>query len=103
MKFVKIKIKIKRQFSKVKKAIIGLPRIIAEKMFIAAMILFLLALILAALVFYKYPYSVSKTEIQAEQKTVQIKEQELANVLISWQAREERFKATDSKEYLNPF
>lgn len=53
--------------------------------------------------FYKYNILVKKTEPEIEGVALEFKKDFYQNILQEWQEREERFEATESKEYPDPF
>lgn len=80
-----------------------LPRALAEKAFFTFLCLFLIALIMAGLVFYKYSILAKKTELKASDQQIVFPEETRRSVLKFWEEREEKFDAADSRNYLNPF
>lgn len=79
------------------------PQVLAEHVFLVSLILFLLAVLLGGLVFYKYGLLVKKKEVEIIQKPATLDEDGLQRILQIWQERQKRFDETELKEYYNPF
>jgi len=65
--------------------------------------LFLVALALGALIFYRYDFLAEFSEPAAFQEPVQFQKELYDQVLGEWQARDERFAGAGSQNYIDPF
>ncbi len=91
------------KLKKLKNIFEKLPRILAEHIFLTILGLLFLSLFLGAIVFYQYNVLMLREIPEAVEKPLTFKEKTYQKVLEFWQEREKRFKATDLKEYLDPF
>ena len=89
--------------SKLKNIYSGFLRGLAGNPLPAIVFLFLVVLALGALIFYRYDILVGLSEPKAAGETIQFQEELYQQVLKEWQAREERFQAASSQNYINPF
>ncbi len=80
-----------------------IARVLAENSFITLLALFIIALGIGALLFYKYIILVQKTQPQITEKPIQFKEKTYESILQIWGEREQKFQATQDKKYPNPF
>jgi len=104
MSFPKLKsrsIKINRK--QLKKILNNLLLITVHHLFLGCLTFFLFALILGAILFYKYNILAQRTEREILGKPVLLKEDTYQEVLKVWQEQERRFEEADTKEYLDPF
>lgn len=80
-----------------------LPRMIAEHAFPACIAFILLAVILSALIFYKYCILVEKVEPELSKIPAQFDEQLCQQVLKQTEEQQKRFQETDYKQYPDLF
>ena len=71
--------------------------------FLGCLAFFLLALILGAILFYKYNILAQRAEFEIFEKPISLKEDTYQEVLKVWQENEKRFEEADTKEYLDSF
>jgi len=88
---------------KVKNLLKELPTFLAVHAFLAFLAFFILALILAGIVFYRYNILIEKENPEVSYKESQFKEKSLNNIMEILEEREKKFNEADSKQYLNPF
>ena len=90
-------------FGKFKKALSNLPETLAQKSFIAFLILSLLAFIISGAIFYKYGYSVVKMFPDITEQEIKINSTDYQKMLNYWDARAKIFEEADLKVFKNPF
>lgn len=93
----------KIQLTEVKEFGRKLPWLMAEHIFLAAIVLVLLSLLVGALLFYQYQILVQKTAPEVKTEIIGFQENLYQEVLTEWQEREERFEQAQTKEYPDPF
>lgn len=91
------------KFNKIKKILKKLPKILGKRAFLTFLILFFLASIFGAFVFYKYTVLVKRLEPEVLEKPIQFNEKVYQGILNIWEEREKVFEEIEFKEYLNPF
>ena len=80
-----------------------IPNILGENAFLSFLGLFILSLILGIFAFYKYLNIIEEEIPEGSGKQLQFKTETYNNILQVWEEKEKKFKATDSKIYINPF
>jgi hypothetical protein len=80
-----------------------LPRTFCERAFLTSLILFTIAIILGALVFYKYSILVERVEPKSNQALLQFDENKMQDIVQAWQDRQKTFDDVNAKQYINPF
>ena len=93
----------KIKFEKIKKICAKFPWFVAEHAFLTCLFLFLLTLVLGCFLVYKYIILVRQTEPEEINQSFLLKEDAYNEVLKAWKKEEQKFKETDSEEFLNPF
>ena len=93
----------KLKFSKIKKFLANFLTMIARHAFLACLFFFSLALILGAILFYKYCIANQEIEIGSLEKPIVLKEKLYEELLKVWKKQEEKFKEADFKKYRDPF
>jgi len=88
---------------KIKNLLKELPIFLAVHAFLAFLAFFLIALILAGIIFYKYNILIEKENQEIFYKQSQFKEESLDNIMGILREGEKKFSEADSKQYLNPF
>ncbi|MFA4998578.1 MAG: hypothetical protein WC514_00945 [Candidatus Paceibacterota bacterium] len=78
------------------------PKALADKAFLIFLGLFFVALIIGALVFYKYN-NLIKESPSISKGSLQFKEEAYRDILTIWQIKEERLRLIDLKKYSDPF
>lgn len=76
---------------------------IAEKAFKSFLILFLIALIIGGILFYKYSFLVERKEPQADFQQIIFKEDNFKNILEIWGQREKDFEQADAQDFQDLF
>jgi len=99
MKIKEIKIDKTKILKLFKKA----PFFIANHAFIASVALFLLALLIGAILFYKYFILVQKIDLSNINENFLLDEQGYQELRNTWQKQETMLEQSESKEYPNPF
>ena len=79
------------------------PDFLAKRILLTFLGLFLLFLIIAGVVFYKYNFLIRKVAGQGSESAVQFNEKNYQKVLQAWQERAKKFEAADSKSYPDLF
>lgn len=97
MKLKKIKI------SQLKEKVGKLPRILAEKAFLTFLGLLFLVLILSALLYYKYIFSVERAKPEILDKPLQLNESAFQDVSNKLQDRAKEFQEAGFKNYPDLF
>jgi len=99
-----ISLKVKnKKLKKVGRFFKKLPLILGERAFLTCLILFFIAMVLGAFVFYKYCFLVEKKEPKFTQTLLYLDDKKLQAIIKAWQDRQAKFDAANSKQYLNPF
>jgi len=93
----------KNKFKAIKKFLGDLPRKLAIAPLSAFLVLLALSLLIGVLIFYQKVILVKKSESESAQSVVCFEEKTYQNILDIWAKREQRFKAADSKKYLDIF
>jgi hypothetical protein len=93
----------KAKFKKISKFFAKAGFFLLKNHFLTCLILFIIALGLGALIFYKYCILEQQKEINISEKSLWIKEDTYSRIESVWQENERRFLEADSKEYKNPF
>ena len=93
----------KIKLNKITLSLKKIARVLAENSFVTFLGLFIIALGIGALLFYKYIILVQKTQPQITENPIQFKEKTYEGILQIWEEREKEFQATQSKQYPNPF
>ena len=81
----------------------GITETLAKKCFLVFLVLFLLAILVAAIVFYKYAYSVGINNSEVAGQELRINIDNYQKMLNFWQERATIFEGADTKEFKNPF
>jgi len=76
---------------------------VGSNMFISFLALLLVAILIAALLFYRYAYSIQSISVDTEVSRTNFQEQTLVEILEEVDARKALFNAVDSKTYPNIF
>lgn len=90
-------------FKKLKNSAKNFPKALADKSFLSSIILIFLALVVGAILFYKYDVLVEKQEAQSSQTSLRIQQANYSFVMSEWQERQEKFDAADFKNWPDPF
>lgn len=91
------------KFIKIKNLLKELPIFLAVHAFLVFLAFFLVALILAGIIFYKYNILIEKENQEISYRQSQFKEELLDNIIGILSEGEKKFNEADSKQYLNPF
>ena len=97
-----MKIKIIK-FSKIKISFTKLPKKFAESAFLTFLGLLLLFLFFGAVLFYKYIFLAQKVGPETLESLIKLDEKSFQEVLLKIAEREQKFKATEFKQYPDPF
>jgi len=81
----------------------ALPRVLAEKSFLASLLLILLALVLGGILYYQYDFLISKNEPQPNEVSLKLQQKAYLSVLAEWQSRQVKFESADFKNWPDPF
>lgn len=90
-------------FKKIKYYFLKIPGLLAENAFFTFLGLFLIALAISSVLFYKYDILIKKAVVKTDDQPIEFKGQTHSSVMQIWQEREKNFEQADSKIYLNPF
>lgn len=93
----------KINFKKWKNIFKELPVKIAEKAFKSFLILFLLALIIGGIMFYKYSFTTERKEPQANFQQINFKEKSFKDILEIWEQRKKDFEQADTQNFQDLF
>ena len=91
------------EVKEIKKFFQRLPRILGKHGFLTFLALWLLSLALGGFCFYKYGILAARVELQIPKKPLQLNEEMYNRILGEWEAREQRLKEIDVKQYPDPF
>ncbi len=80
-----------------------LPWLIGERLFISILISFLICLLAAGLIFYRYAWKVKDVEPSAQKTSIKFKKDAFQSLTEEWAEREAAFQTAQQKEYPNPF
>jgi len=94
---------IKINKTKILKLLKTLPLLIANHAFFASLILFLSALLIGSVLFYKYFISAQKIDLSDIDNSYLLNEEGYKELKNTWQNHEIMLERSDSKEYPNPF
>ncbi|MDP2910549.1 MAG: hypothetical protein Q8N58_02065 [bacterium] len=94
---------IKIDKTKILKLLKRFPLLIANHAFSACLILFLSALLIGSVVFYKYFILAQKIDPSDLNDSYLLNEEGYQEIKNTWQKQETIFEQSDSKEYPNPF
>lgn len=93
----------KDKFKKIGSFFARIMVFLLEKHFLSCILLFILAMGLGVLVFYKYCVLEQQKEINISEKSLWIKDDAYNRIMKVWQENEKEFLEADSKQYRNPF
>jgi len=93
----------KIDFAKIKERAMKITELIARHGFFACLVLFVLALALGSLIFYRFNILSQTKEISEAGDSFLLKRTVYNEVLDFWKGDEEAFNQADSKIYLNVF
>jgi hypothetical protein len=88
----------KLNVKEIKKLFKKLPLLLAQKAFLAFLVLFLFCVSINALIFYHFYNMIEKAEPQIT-KQFKFKSETYENILSLWQTQEERLNETNIKQY----
>ncbi|MCH7604688.1 hypothetical protein IID24_01750 [Patescibacteria group bacterium] len=100
---MKIQISIHTQTNKLKKITQKLPVLVGTNMFAAFLGLLAIAILIAALVFYRYAFSIQPVSVDIQISQTIFEDQTLVEILEEIDTRKVLFDAVDSKTYPNIF
>ncbi len=80
-----------------------LPRVLGENSFLTFLGLLFVSLVLGALVFYKFSFSVGKEKPEITEASFRFQEKTYQAVLDEWQKRDQRLSEINLKLYPDPF
>jgi len=80
-----------------------LPRVLGENSFLIFLGLLFFALVLGALIFYKFSFLVGKVKPEITEASFRFQEKTYQAVLDEWQKRDKRLSEINLKLYPNPF
>ncbi len=80
-----------------------LPRVLGENSFLTFLGLLFVSLVLGALVFYKFSFSVGKEKPEITEESLRFQEKTYQAVSDEWQKRDERLSEINLKLYPDPF
>lgn len=86
-----------------KKSFAKLPKYLAERGFLFFFVLFLVALIIGGLIFYKYVILIEGETPPVEDRTFEFKEANYRTTLKFWEEKSKEFEASNAKQYPDPF
>jgi len=98
-----IPIPIHIQKKTLKKAAQKFPMFVGSNMFISFLALLLVAILIAAFLFYRYAFSIQSISADTQVTRTNFQEQTLVEILEEVDVREVLFNAVDSKTYPNIF
>ncbi len=81
----------------------ALPRVLAEKSFLASLLFILLALGFGGIAYYRYDFLASKNEPQPDEVSLKLQQEAYLSVLAEWQDRLSKFESADFKNWSDPF
>jgi hypothetical protein len=90
-------------FKKIRLFFGKLPKILGENAFWTFLGLFIIALLIGGIIFYRYNILPKKVEVPSPEGILKFQEEDYQQVLQVWQAKELNFQEADLKEYPNPF
>jgi len=91
------------KLKKVKTFCLVLPRVLAERSFLASLLFIFLALVFGGVLYYRYDFLASKNEPQPNEVSLKLQKEAYLSVLTEWQARQAKFDAADFKNWPDPF
>jgi len=90
-------------FQKIKDYFKKLPWLLGEHAFFTFLSFVFIAVIIGGFMFYKYSIAVKKRTPEVKKAPIYFNEELYKENIKIWEEREEKFKKTDFKVYLNPF
>ena len=93
----------KIETDKIKRILQKLPKVLAENFFLTFLFLFLLALSIGGVVFYRFVIMSEAVESTEYKKPLKFKEDIYHQVLDDWNQRQDKFEGADNKSYINVF
>ena len=93
----------KTKLNKIKKLLVKIPWLVARHAFFSCLVLFLLAVALGMLIFYKYSILSDSASFDNSELPYILDYKTYNNVLDSYKKENQKFEQADLKEYSNPF
>ena len=81
----------------------AIPRVLAERSFLASLLFLLLALVLGGILYYRYDFLASKNEPQPNEVSLKLQREAYLSVLTEWQEGLTKFESADFKNWSDPF
>lgn len=91
------------KYGKIKEYFSNILRSAAEHLFLTFLVLVFVSLLIGSAVFYKYYVLPQRIEPESSREVIKFQEDIYKKILQEWQDRGERFEASKTEEYPDPF